>query len=657
MNEDKKFYLKSKFTPKGDQVRAIKELTKGLNEGRNSQVLLGVTGSGKTFTMANVIERTNRPALILAHNKTLAAQLYEEFKEFFPDNAVEYFVSYYDYYQPEAYLARSDTYIEKDLAINEEIARMRLSATRSLVERDDVIIIASISCIYGLGSKKNYEKMVFSIKVGQEIFRDRLLFQLVMMHFERSDMDFFRGSFRVRGDIIEIFPAYEDKQCYRIEFFGEEVERISIIDPLSGKVIERIDELKIFPGSHHVTPEEVRDRALFSIDKELDQRIKFFKEKEAFAEEVRIRQRTRYDMEMIKEIGFCKGIENYSLHFDERMVGEPPSCLMDYFPENYILFVDESHQSIPQVRAMIHGDRSRKTSLVDFGFRLPSAFDNRPLSFEEFCQKKHQTIYVSATPDEWEINEAEGVVVRQEIRPTGLLDPEIEVRGAINQLDDAIAEIAKEVKVNRRVLVTCLTKKLSEEITTYLQEIGVKAKYLHSDIKTLERMRIIGDLRNGKFDVLIGINLLREGLDIPEVSLVMILDADREGFLRSETSLIQTCGRAARNCFGRVILYGDKITESMQRCIDITRKRRLMQDAYNKEHGITPQTTTATAMGKMYQTLDIVEEKAIVDHKKITLKIKELEKAMTKAANNYEFELAAHLRDEIKSYRNVLLLD
>ncbi len=653
----RKFQLESKFTPKGDQIEAIRQLSSGLNSGINSQVLLGVTGSGKTFTMANVIQETNRPALILAHNKTLAAQLYEEFKEFFPNNAVEYFVSYYDYYQPEAYLARSDTYIEKDLAINEEIARMRLSATRSLIERDDVIIVSSVSCIYGLGSKKNYEKMVFTLKVGEEIFRDRLLLQLVMMHFKRADMDFPRGSFRVRGDIVEIFPAYEDRACYRVEFFGDEVERISIIDPLSGKVISRVEHLTIFPGSHHVTPEEVRDRALFSIDKELDERIKYFKEKDAFAEEVRIRQRTRYDMEMIKEIGFCKGVENYSLHFDERSPGEPPSCLMDYFPEDYILFVDESHQSIPQVRAMIHGDRSRKNSLVDFGFRLPSAYDNRPLSFDEFCEKKHQTIYVSATPSEWEIMQADGIVVRQVIRPTGLLDPEIEVRAAVNQLDDAIAEIAKEVKVNRRVLVTCLTKKLSEEITTYLQEIGVKAKYLHSDIKTLERMRIIGDLRTGKFDVLVGINLLREGLDIPEVSLVAILDADREGFLRSETALVQTCGRAARNVFGRVILYGDKITESMQKCIDTTKKRRAIQDAYNKQHGITPATTTATAMGKMYQSLDVTFEKTMVDSKKITSKIRELEKAMNKAANNYEFELAATLRDEIKSYRNILLLD
>ncbi len=652
-----KFHLVSKFSPKGDQVEAIRQLSEGLNNGVDSQVLLGVTGSGKTFTMANVIKETNRPALILAHNKTLAAQLYEEFKEFFPNNAVEYFVSYYDYYQPEAYLARSDTYIEKDLAINEEIARMRLSATRSLVEREDVIIVASISCIYGLGSRKNYEKMVFTLKVGDEILRDRLLFQLVMMHFKRADMDFPRGSFRVRGDIVEIFPAYEDRECYRIEFFGDEVERISIIDPLTGKVLARIDHLKIFPGSHHVTPEEVRDRALFSIDQELDERIKYFKEKEAFAEEVRIRQRTRYDMEMIKEIGFCKGVENYSLHFDERMAGEPPSCLMDYFPDDYILFVDECHQSIPQVRAMIHGDRSRKKSLVDYGFRLPSAYDNRPLSFEEFYSKKRQTIYVSATPSEWEVEEAAGVVVRQVIRPTGLLDPEIEVRAATNQLDDAIAEIAKEVKVNRRVLVTCLTKKLSEEITTYLQEIGVKAKYLHSDIKTLDRMRIIGELRSGKFDVLVGINLLREGLDIPEVSLVTILDADREGFLRSETSLIQTCGRAARNVFGRVILYGDKITDSMQKCIDTTKKRRAFQDAYNKEHGIIPQTTTACAIGKMYQSLDLSFEKVLVDSKKITSKIKELEKAMNKAANNYEFELAAQIRDEIKGYRNILLLD
>lgn len=657
MGSSPKFYLESKFSPKGDQIAAIAELANGVEAGKESQVLLGVTGSGKTFTMANVIKEVRRPTLILAHNKTLAAQLFQEFKEFFPHNAVEYFVSYYDYYQPEAYLARSDTYIEKDLAINEEIARMRLSATRSLVERDDVIIVASISCIYGLGAKKNYEEMVFTIRKEQEIFRDRLLLQLVMMHFTRADMDFPRGSFRVRGDIIEIFPAYEDKRCYRVEFFGDEIERISVIDPLTGKVFERIDELKIYPGSHHVTPESVRDEALLSITNELDERVKFFADKKAYAEEGRIRARTRYDMELIKEVGFCKGVENYSLHFDGRKPGDPPQCLIDYFPDDFLLFVDESHQSIPQVRAMIHGDRSRKKSLVDFGFRLPSAYDNRPLTFDEFYEKKNQTIYVSATPSEWEIQESEGHIVRQVIRPTGLLDPQVEVRPASNQLDDCIAEIAKETKENRRVLVTCLTKKLSEEITTYLKEIGVKTKYLHSDVKTIERMQIINELRAGKVDVLVGINLLREGLDIPEVSLVTILDADREGFLRSETALIQTCGRAARNIHGRVILYGDKVTKSMQNCIDITAKRRIIQEEYNKKHGITPTSTTASGARNLFKSLEEVPLKEKVDAKSIVKKIKALEKAMKKAADNYKFEEAAKLRDEMKSYSNLLLLE
>lgn len=657
MKSHPKFFLESKFQPKGDQVAAIAKLSNGVDAGKKSQVLLGVTGSGKTFTMANVIQQTQRPALILAHNKTLAAQLYQEFKEFFPHNAVEYFVSYYDYYQPEAYLARSDTYIEKDLAINEEIARMRLSATRSLVEREDVIIVASVSCIYGLGSKKNYEEMVFSIKVGQEIYRDRLLLQLVMMHFTRADMDFPRGSFRVRGDTVEIFPAYEDKRCYRVEFFGDEIERISVIDPLTGKVFDRIEDLKIYPGSHHVTPESVRDKALETIRAELEERVKYFAEKKAYAEEGRISQRTRYDMEMIKEIGFCKGVENYSLHFDGRHTGEPPCCLIDYFPEDFLLFVDESHQSIPQVRAMIHGDRSRKKSLVEFGFRLPSAYDNRPLTFDEFYEKKNQTIYVSATPAEWEIEEAEGEVVRQVIRPTGLLDPKVEVRPATNQLDDCIAEIAKETKENSRVLVTCLTKKLSEEITTYLKEIGIKTKYLHSDVKTIERMQIINELRTGKVDVLVGINLLREGLDIPEVSLVTILDADREGFLRSETALIQTCGRAARNVKGRVILYGDKITRSMQACIDTTAKRRKIQEEYNKKNNITPCSTTAAGARNLFKALEDIPKEEKIDSKILVRKIKALEKAMLKAASNYQFEEAAALRDQMKTYSNLLLLE
>jgi excinuclease ABC subunit B len=653
----KKFNLKSKFQPKGDQIRAIKELVLGVESGASSQVLLGVTGSGKTFTMANVINQTNRAALILAHNKTLAAQLYQEFKEFFPENAVEYFVSYYDYYQPEAYLARSDTYIEKDLAINEEINRMRLSATRSLVEREDVIIVSSVSCIYGLGSKKNYEAMVFTLKMGQKILRDKLLFQLIMMHFTRADMDFTRGSFRVRGDIIELFPTYEDKSCYRIEFFGDEIERISITDPLTGKVIKRVEEIIIFPGSHHTTPEDIKEEALIAIDKELDQRIAYFKEREKYAEQMRIRARTRYDMEMIKEVGFCKGIENYSRHFDGRKEGEPPCCLMDYFPNNYLLFVDESHQTIPQVRAMIHGDRSRKNALIEYGFRLPSAYDNRPLSFEEFYEKKRQTIYVSATPSEWEISETNGIIVSQVIRPTALLDPLIEVRSATNQLDNCIEEIKKETELGRRTLVTCLTKKLSEEITSYLKEIGVKAIFLHSDIKTLERMHIINDLKTGKYDVLVGINLLREGLDIPEVSLVAILDADREGFLRSETALIQTCGRAARNVNGRVILYGDKITKSMENCIKTTNERRALQEKYNKDNNAVPKTTTSSVSSGLFNSVEKVIKEESVNPKDIEKKINELKKQMKKAADNYEFELAATLRDSIKNYTNLLLLE
>ena len=657
MGLSSEFTLRSRFKPKGDQQKAIPEIVSGLEEGKDSQVLLGVTGSGKTFTIANIIERVNRPALILAHNKTLAAQLYQEFKDFFPDNAVEYFVSYYDYYQPEAYLARTDTYIEKDLSINDEINRMRLSATRSLIERRDVIIISSVSCIYGLGGKKNYEAMVLPLQVGSSLSRDDFLLQLVMMHYTRSDIDFCPGNFRVRGDVIELFPTYEDKICYRIQFGFDEVEKITLIDPLTGRLVEKKNKIKIFPGSHHVVPQQKREEALISIGEELKERIKYFKEKKLYAEEQRIAQRTGYDIEMIKEVGFCKGIENYSLHFDERNVGQPPACLMDYFPDDYLLFVDESHQTVPQIRAMIHGDRSRKESLVNFGFRLPSAYDNRPLSFDEWYEKKGQTVYVSATPGEWEIKESSCEVVRQVIRPTGLLDPTIEVRKAKHQLDDCISEISIESKKGRRIFVTCLTKKMSEEITTYLVEMGIKAKYLHSEVKTLDRMRIINDLKVGKFDVLIGINLLREGLDVPEVSLVMILDADREGFLRSETSLTQTCGRAARNIYGRVILYADIMTNSIKRCIDETEKRRKIQESYNQENNITPSPIISSKSKFLFEQKVNPSTIEKIDPKSIEKKIKSLEKAMHKYADSYDFEKAASLRDEIKEYKNLLLIE
>ncbi len=563
--------------PCGDQPGAIEKLVTGLEQKKKAQVLLGVTGSGKTFTMANVIARVNRPTLIIAHNKTLAAQLYQEFKAFFPENAVEYFVSYYDYYQPEAYIARTDTYIEKDLAINDQIDRMRLSATRSLIEREDVIIVASVSCIYGLGLPEYYSQMLLSLAVGQKRRRDEVLLHLVEMHYKRNDFDLMRATFRGRGDVLEVMPAYEESLGYRIEFFGDEIERLSEIDPLTGRVKRRLETITIYPGSHHVTPESVRLNALETIRAELKERIAFFEKENQLVEMQRIRQRTFYDLEMIKEIGFCKGIENYSRHFSGRLPGDPPPCLLDYFPEDFLIFIDESHQTLPQLHAMYNGDRARKESLVTFGFRLPSAFDNRPLKFEESYRKFKQVVYVSATPGEWEVHEAHGDVAEQIIRPTGLLDPMIEVRPATNQIDDCLEQIRLETEKNARVLVTTLTKKLSEDLTKYLNEIGVRAKYLHSDIETLERVQILNDLRKGLFDVLVGINLLREGLDLPEVSLVCILDADKEGFLRSYTALIQTCGRAARNVHGRVIMYADRMTPSITKTIEVTGQRRSVQ--------------------------------------------------------------------------------
>ncbi len=625
-------------------------------------MLLGVTGSGKTFTMANVIAKAQRPALILAHNKTLAAQLYQEFKSFFPDNAVEYFVSYYDYYQPEAYIARTDTYIEKDLAINDQIDRMRLSATRSLIEREDVIIVSSVSCIYGLGLPEYYSQMQLKLHVGEKKRRDEVLLHLVEIHYKRNDYELARSTFRARGDVLEIMPAYEEEKAFRVEFFGDEIERISEIDPLTGKLRRRLEQIVIFPGSHHVTPEAVRLDAAISIRDELQERITSFEKENKLVEMQRIKQRTSYDLEMIKEIGFCKGIENYSRHFSKRHAGDPPPCLLDYFPKDFIFFIDESHQTLPQLHAMYNGDRARKSSLVEFGFRLPSAFDNRPLKFEEVYKRFDQVIYVSATPSPWEIVEAGGEVVEQIIRPTGLLDPMIEVRPAGNQVDDCLEEIRKETEKGRRVLVTTLTKKLSEDLSKYLNEIGVKAKYLHSDIDTIERVQIINELRRGGFDVLVGINLLREGLDIPEVALVAILDADKEGFLRSETALVQTCGRAARNVDGRVIMYADRVTASMQKTLDITNKRRALQQAYNEKHGIIPRSTKRELieeLGEVFEEMKAKEEPPSyrLTQKEIEAKIRACESAMKKAAKEHLFEEAAHFRDELRRFRELQLLE
>ena len=656
------FRLNTEYSPCGDQPEAIDSLVHGVHAGKKAQVLLGVTGSGKTFTMANVIARTGKPALILAHNKTLAAQLFQEFKSFFPNNAVEYFVSYYDYYQPEAYIARTDTYIEKDLSINDQIDKMRLSATRSLIERDDVIIVSSVSCIYGLGLPEYYDQMKLVVETGKSYKRDEILLHLVEMRYDRKDLDFGRGSFRVRGDIIEIVPAYEEDMGYRIEFFGDEVERISDIDPLTGRVIRRLNSMTLYPGSHHVSPEEVRYSALETIATELIERSAYFEMENQLVEKQRIEQRTKYDLEMIKEIGFCKGIENYSRHFSRRGPGDPPPCLLDYFPKDFLVFIDESHQTVPQVRAMFNGDRSRKQSLVDFGFRLPSAYDNRPLKFEEFYAKMGQAIYVSATPSPWEVEEACGEIVEQIIRPTGLIDPLIEVRPAELQVDDCLEEIRKETEKQGRVLVTTLTKRLAEDLTKYLVDIGVRAKYLHSDVDTLERMQIIRDLRLGTFDVLVGINLLREGLDLPEVTLVAILDADKEGFLRSETALIQTCGRAARNTKGRVVMYADKRTKSIEKTIAETERRRKLQQAYNKEHGIVPKTVTRKVAEDLSETFfgkarEGESSEKHIQAKEIENKILECEKEMREAAKELRFEDAARYRDMLRYYKQLQMLE
>lgn len=659
------FVLKTDYTPKGDQPEAIERLSQGIELNKKFQVLLGITGSGKTFTMAHVIANTQRPALVLAHNKTLAAQLYQEFKALFPHNAVEYFVSYYDYYQPEAYIARTDTYIEKDLAINDQIDRMRLSATRSLLERKDVLIVSSVSCIYGLGLPEYYSQMRLHLKVGQKARRDDLLLHLVMMHYKRSDLDLQRATFRARGDVLELVPAYEEDMGFRIEFFGDDIERISVIDPLTGKVKERVEEIAVYPGSHHVTPQEVRFSALESIKAELQERAAFFEEGHRLIELQRIKERTTYDLEMIREMGFCKGIENYSRHFSKRASGQPPPCLLDYFPEDFLLFIDESHQTLPQIHAMYNGDRARKESLVEFGFRLPSAFDNRPLKFEEFYHRIHQAVFVSATPSAWEIKEAQGDVVQQIIRPTGLLDPSITIKPASTQVDDCLEEIRRETEKGHKVLLTTLTKKLAEDLTKFLTEIGVRARYLHSDIDTLERVQIINDLRKGVFDVLVGINLLREGLDIPEVALVAILDADKEGFLRSETALLQTCGRAARNALGRVIMYADKITSSIQKTLATTDERRAVQRAYNEKHGITPTTVRRDLIEDLAQTFgeELPAPRARetapehLTHDEVAAKIRECEAQMRRAAKELRFEDAAHFRDQLRHYRNLQLLE
>jgi excinuclease ABC subunit B len=654
------FRLVTDLEPRGDQPAAIEALVDGVQRDLKHQVLLGVTGSGKTFTMAHIIAQVQKPALVIAPNKTLAAQLYGEFSRLFPENAVEYFVSYYDYYQPEAYVPQTDTYIAKDASINEEIDKMRHSATRSLLERRDVIIVASVSCIYGLGSPEAYQGLLLHLDKGQEIERDKVLRKLVEIHYQRSDMDFHRGTFRVRGDVVEIFPAHEEALAVRVEFFGNEVERILEIDPLWGRTLRELSRLAVYPASHYVTTRPMLDQAIQAIQAELKERLAELRGQEKLLEVQRLEERTRFDLEMLQELGYCTGIENYSRHFTGRRPGEPPPCLLDYYPGDSLFFIDESHIAVPQLQGMYRGDRSRKLTLVEHGFRLPSALDNRPLSFEEFEAVAPQAVYVSATPAEYELRQAQGVVVEQIIRPTGLMDPKISVRPADHQVDDILGEIRLRAKRNERVLVTTLTKRMAEDLTEYLTDLGVRVRYLHSDIKTIERVEIIRDLRLGRFDVLVGINLLREGLDIPEVSLVSILDADKEGFLRSERSLIQTCGRAARNVAGEVVLYGSETTPSMSRAVEETNRRRRLQAEYNDKHGITPATIRKeidNILGSVYEgdyvTVPTVAAKA-VDYKtveELDQHIAELEKQMNEAAANLEFEEAARLRDEARGLR------
>jgi len=649
------FSLSTHLTPKGDHPEAIEALVRGVNEGDTHQVLLGITGSGKTFTIANVIERTQRPTLIIAPNKTLGAQLYGEMRDLFPDNAVEFFVSYYDYYQPEAYVPGSDTYIEKDAIINDRIDRMRHAATRALLSRRDVIIVASVSCIFGIGSRESYGEMLIKLKPGEEIRRDHLLRQLVDIQYERNDVDFHRGTFRVRGDVVEIFPVDAEDRAIRIEFWGDEIDRLAEIDPLRGKVVRDLPAYALYPGSHYVTPAEVRERAVVQIREELRGRLEELRREGMILEAQRLEQRTMYDLEMLEQMGFCHGIENYSRHFSGREPGEPPPVLIDYFPDDFLLILDESHLTVPQMGAMYRGDRARKVTLVEHGFRLPSALDNRPLQFEEILERIHQVVHVSATPGEWEVEQSEGVVVEQVIRPTGLMDPVVHVRPVAHQVDDLLEEIRARAERQERVLVTTLTKRMAEDLNEYFGELDVRARYLHSDIDTLERIEILRDLRRGEFDVLIGINLLREGLDLPEVSLVAILDADKEGFLRSPRSLIQTIGRAARNSEGEVIMYADKITGAMRYALDETARRRELQAKYNTEHGITPETIKKSVFemdpasgGGDWSTVPKAAPAPDVELDDIPDTIDGLRSQMLLAAENLEFERAADLRDQIR---------
>ena len=647
------FELVSEFKPSGDQPEAIEALVNGVNLGLEEQTLLGVTGSGKTFTMASVIEKLNKPTLVLAHNKTLAAQLYSEIKEFFPNNAVEYFISYYDYYQPEAYIPHTDTYIEKDASVNDEIDRLRLSATASLLERRDVIVVSSVSCIYGLGSPVDYQEMVISLRPGMEKDRDEVIHQLVDIHYDRNDMDFHRGTFRVRGDVLEIFPAESSDTAVRVEFFGDEIDRITEIDPLMGTVKRTLEHAAIFPASHYVTPMEKIKEAAIHIEEELKEQVRYFKSEDKLLEAQRIAERTNFDIEMMKETGFCSGIENYSRHLTGLAPGMPPNTLMDFFPDDFLIIIDESHKTIPQIRGMYAGDQSRKSTLVEYGFRLPSAKDNRPLNFDEFESRIDQILFVSATPGEYEA-EHELLRAEQIIRPTGLLDPEVEVRPVEGQIDDLVGEVNKETAKGNKVLITTLTKRMAEDLTDYMREIGIRVKYLHSDIDTLERTEIIRDMRLNVFDVLVGINLLREGLDIPEISLVAILDADKEGFLRSETSLVQTIGRAARNAEGHVIMYADNMTDSMRLAIDETKRRRAIQEAYNKEHGITPKTIKkavrdAISISKEVEEVPKKQEKdpESMSRKELEAALKDVQKRMKQAAAELNFEEAVVLRDRM----------
>ena len=647
------FELVSEYKPTGDQPQAIADLVKGFKEGNQAETLLGVTGSGKTFTMANVIQQLNKPTLIIAHNKTLAAQLYGEFKEFFPNNAVEYFVSYYDYYQPEAYVPSSDTYIAKDSSVNDEIDKLRLSATAALIERRDVIIVSSVSCIYGLGEPENFEKMMVSLRPGMQKDRDEVLRQLIDIQYDRNEMDFKRGTFRVRGDVVEILPANEAETAVRVEFFGDEIDRITRIDVLTGEIKGELEHVAIFPASHYVVPAERIRQAADSIEKELEERVQYFKGEDRLLEAQRIAERTNFDIEMLKETGFCSGIENYSRHLSGAAPGMPPNTLMDYFPDDFLIIIDESHKTIPQIRGMYFGDQSRKHTLVDYGFRLPSALDNRPLSFEEFENKIDQILFVSATPGEYE-EEHELLRAEQIIRPTGLLDPQVSVRPVEGQIDDLIGEINKEVAEHHKVLITTLTKRMAEDLTDYMRELGIRVRYLHSDVDTLERTEIIRDMRLDVFDVLVGINLLREGLDIPEITLVAILDADKEGFLRSETSLIKTIGRAARNSEGHVIMYADTVTDSMRMAIDETNRRREIQEAYNKEHGITPKTIHKAVRDLIRISKEVAQEEVRFEKDPESMSAAELEKLigdiqkkMKKAAADLNFEAAAMLRDQM----------